>query len=334
MTTSLERYEGHQEIEWDLINFLRSKGIDFSFEGNLDAKISGVSGLSDAKESDVAFCSLPEDQAIGAVEKSSAGIILCGNEIRGRVKPKPHQLVVFLENPRRSFVMFAGQLADRMDEAHSFGTPTALVSSTAKVGKDCILGAYSVIGPNCIVGDNTKVHERVVLSRNCTVGRNCTIQSGVTIGEDGFAFERHENGELSKFPHFRGVIIGDNVEICSNTNIARGSLVDTIIGDGTKIDSMVHIAHNVRVGRNCQLTAGTVIGGSAIIGDNCWTGLNSTIKDHARLGNNVIVGAGACVIRDVPDGDIVAGVPAKSIKEKASGNNAFLMAGQKKSSGD
>jgi UDP-3-O-[3-hydroxymyristoyl] glucosamine N-acyltransferase len=189
-----------------------------------------------------------------------------------------------------------------------------------------------MIGPNCVVGDNTKIHDRVVLWQNCRLGKNCTIQSGVTIGEDGFAFERHDNNKLSKFPHFMGVIIGDNVEICANTSIARGSLTDTVVGDGTKIDAMVHIAHNAKIGKNCQLTAGTTIGGSAIIGDHCWTGLNSTIKDHATIGDNVIVGAGACVINDVPDGDIVAGVPAKSIKHKASGRNAFLMAGQNDSS--
>jgi UDP-3-O-[3-hydroxymyristoyl] glucosamine N-acyltransferase len=136
--------------------------------------------------------------------------------------------------------------------------------------------------------------------------------------------------DLEKFPHFKGVVIGDNVEICANTNIARGSLTDTVIGSGTKIDAMVHIAHNTKVGNNCQLTAGTVIGGSASVGDCCWTGLNCTIKDHVKLGMNVIVGAGACVIRDVVDGDVVAGVPAKSIKEKISESNVFLMAGQEK----
>jgi UDP-3-O-[3-hydroxymyristoyl] glucosamine N-acyltransferase len=102
-----------------------------------------------------------------------------------------------------------------------------------------------------------------------------------------------------------------------------------VIGEGTKVDALVHIAHNVIVGRNCELTAGTIIGGSTTLGDTCWTGLNSTLKDNIRLGNNVIVASGASVIHDVPDGDIVAGVPAKSIKHKVNSDQLFLMAGQK-----
>jgi UDP-3-O-[3-hydroxymyristoyl] glucosamine N-acyltransferase len=152
------------------------------------------------------------------------------------------------------------------------------------------------------------------------------------MGADGFAFERYSNGELERFPHIKGVKIGNNVEVCANTNIARGSLSDTIIGDGTKIDAMVQIAHNVTIGRNCAITTGTIIGGSTSIGDMCWAGLNSTLKDRIKIGNNVLIAAGAVVIHDTPDEDIVAGVPAKSIKEKV--NTApvklFLMAGQQK----
>jgi UDP-3-O-[3-hydroxymyristoyl] glucosamine N-acyltransferase len=163
--------------------------------------------------------------------------------------------------------------------------------------------------------------------QNCHSGNNSIIQSGVTIGEDGFAFERNADGELERFPHIRGVKIGDNVEVGANTNIARGSLSDTIIGNGTKVADMVHIGHNILIGKHCQIAAGTAIGGSTKIGDMCWTGLNSTLR-KVHVGNNVIVGCGAVVLHDVPDGDIVAGVPAKSIKDKVTTNKLFLMAGQ------
>jgi len=144
---------------------------------------------------------------------------------------------------------------------------------------------------------------------------------------DGFAYERHETFDLERFPHIGGVRIGNNVEISSNCSIARGSLSDTIIGDGTKLDALVHVAHNVEIGKDCALTAGAVIGGSTIIGDTCWLGLNSTVKHKLKMGNNVIVGSGASVIHDVPDEDIVAGVPAKSIKHKVTSKQLFLMGG-------
>jgi UDP-3-O-[3-hydroxymyristoyl] glucosamine N-acyltransferase len=163
---------------------------------------------------------------------------------------------------------------------------------------------------------------------NCVVGDNCIVQSGVFIGEDGFAYERNESTTLETFPHYGKVIIGNNVDISTNILIARGSLKDVIIRNGTKIDALVHIAHNVNIGKNCSLTAGTVIGGSTSVGDTCWLDLNSTLKHKIRLGKNVIVGSGASVIQDVPDEDIVAGVPAKCIKHKVTSNQLFLMTGQ------
>jgi UDP-3-O-[3-hydroxymyristoyl] glucosamine N-acyltransferase len=151
------------------------------------------------------------------------------------------------------------------------------------------------------------------------------------IGADGFAYERCvETMKLERFPHIGGVEIEDDVEICSNCSIARGSLSNTVIGNGTKLDALVHIAHNVEIGRNCALTAGVIIGGSTIIGDTCWFGLNSTLKHKIKIGNKVIVGSGASVINNIEDEDIIAGVPAKSIKHKVKTNQLFLMGGQSK----
>ena len=133
-----------------------------------------------------------------------------------------------------------------------------MVSETAKIGSESYIGDYVVIGDNCTIGDNTIIHDRVSLVQNCSIGNGCIIQPGVTLGADGFAFERFENGELIRFPHIGDVKIGNNVEICSNNNVARGSLSDTVIGDGTKVDAMVQIAHNVVIGKNCEITTGTI----------------------------------------------------------------------------
>ncbi len=120
------------------------------------------------------------------------------------------------------------------------------------------------------------------------------------------------------------------MEIFASCSIARGSITNTVIEEGTKIDALCHIAHNVHIGKNTQSAAGAVIGGSTIIGNNCWLGLNSTIKHKLKIGNNVIVGSGSSVIHDVADKDNVAGNPAKSIKNKISisEDKLFLMGGQ------
>jgi UDP-3-O-[3-hydroxymyristoyl] glucosamine N-acyltransferase len=209
-------------------------------------------------------------------------------------------------------------------------SPRAVISENASIGSKCYIGDYVVIGDDCSVGDNTVIYDRVSLVQNCIIGDNCLIQSGASLGSDGYAFERYETGELEKFPHKGYVRLSDNVDIYANCSIARGSLYDTKIGEGTKLDALVHIAHNVSVGRNCELTAGTVIGGSTTVGDSSWTGLNSTIKNGIKVGKNVIVASGASVIHDVTDGDIVAGVPARSIKHKVNTDEVFLMAGQNK----
>jgi len=313
-------------------------------------KIRGVASIEQATEDDLAFCSWEGEHAIQLISQSKAGIILCSKDLKGFVHPRTGAQLVFVDNPRQAFVRFGNKiLKDKEEESYStMGSatlprplnitlnnnptisPYATISkNNVRIHPNCRIGNYVTIGDDCTVGDNTVIHDRVTLLRNCEVGKNCIIQSGVTLGEDGFAYERYNDNALEKFPHFGRVIIEDNVEIYSNSNIARGSLSDTVIGDSTKIDSLVHIAHNVKIGRNCMLAAGTVIGGSTVIGDTCWTGLNSTIKHHITLGANVLVGAGAVVIHDVPPNEIVAGVPAKSIKDKVTSPEIFMMAGLK-----
>jgi UDP-3-O-[3-hydroxymyristoyl] glucosamine N-acyltransferase len=248
--------------------------------------------------------------------------------MQGLVHPNSRQLFVFTDNPRLTFVRVAREMT-RQQQLVGI-SPRAIISEKSKIGSGCYVGDYAVIGDNCSVGNNTIIYDRVSLVQNCLIGSNCVIQSGASLGSDGFAFERYEAGELEKFPHKGNVRLGNNVEIYANCSVARGSLSDTCIGEGTKLDALVHIAHNVTVGKNCELTAGTIIGGSTSVGDTSWTGLNSTLKNGIKVGRNVIVASGASVIHDIPDGDIVAGVPARSIKHKVNTDDVFLMAGQKK----
>jgi UDP-3-O-[3-hydroxymyristoyl] glucosamine N-acyltransferase len=233
-----------------------------------------------------------------------------------------------LENPRLTIIHII-KLIYKREKSESRGVAlSTILPKTVKIGKNCSIGEYCVIGDDCIIGDNTTIHDRVSILQNTRIGRNCDIQPGIVIGADGFAYERHnETLELERFPHIGGVQIGDDVEICSNCSIARGSLSDTVIGNGTKLNALVHIAHNVEIGRNCALGAGVTIGGSTIVGDTCWLGQNSTLKNKIKIGNKVIVGSGAAVIDNVEDEDIVAGVPAKSIKHKVTSNQLFLMGG-------
>jgi UDP-3-O-[3-hydroxymyristoyl] glucosamine N-acyltransferase len=324
-------------LGWNVDSLLKELDIDYSYEKseNQDVPITvnGIAPINNAYPQDLAFCSSEGDEAVMSISRSGAGVIFCKKSVELFLSPmqkkKQQQCLIFLENPRLT-VMRIIKLIYKEQKKESIGvSPKAVVSKTAKIGENCSVGEYSVIGNNCEIGDNTTIYDRVSILQNTRIGRNCIIQPGVVIGADGFAYERHpETMELERFPHIGGVDIRDNVEICSNCSIARGSLSNTIIGNGTKLDALVHVAHNVEIGKNCALTGGVIIGGSTIIGDTCWFGLNSTLKHKIKIGNKVIVGSGASVIGNIEDEDIVAGVPAKSIKAKVRSNQLFLMGGQ------
>lgn len=134
------------------------------------------------------------------------------------------------------------------------------------------------------------------------------IGKGSVIGSDGFGFIRQEDNTLYKMPHTGNVIIEENVAIGCNTCIDRAVIGSTFIGAGTKIDNLVHVAHGVKIGKNCLIVAGTVIGGSSEIGDNCFLGINCSIKNKVKIGSNCTIGMGAIVLADVPGNTTVKGI--------------------------
>jgi len=321
-------------LVWNVQALIENVGIH-SYEiwrNGSPVTVSSIAPINRACFKDLSFCSSEGEDAIKAISRSSAGVILCNKSVKQGLsqieKQKRRQCLVFLDNPRLTIMHIMNLVYKQKKSELRAVSRSALVPKTATIGKNCSIGEFCVIGDNCEIGNNTTIHDRVSILQNTRIGRNCDIQPGVVIGADGFAYERdNETLELERFPHIGGVQIGDNVEICSNCSIARGSLLDTVIGNGTKINALVHVAHNVELGRNCALGAGVTIGGSTIIGDTCWLGQNSTLKNKIKVGNKVIVGSGAAVINNVEDEDIVAGVPAKSIKHKVTSNQLFLMGG-------
>lgn len=314
--------------EWDAESIVSDLETGFDVDGP-PRNVRGVSSIYEAGEQDLTFCAWDGDKAISAISRSRAGMILCKKSLRDVAVPNKNSQLVFLDNPRLTFVHFVNRVRNEQRQGSiSANNTNATIARSVKIGNNCKIGSLTFIGEDCIIGDNVVIEDGVSL-KNCRIGDGSIIQCGVAIGSDGFAYERYPQGRLERFPHLGGVVIGKNVEICANSSIARGSLSDTTIGDGTKLDALVHLAHNVQVGRDCQLAAGTIIGGSTTMGDSCWTGLNSTLKNQIHLGNGVLVAAGACVINDFPDGEIVAGVPAKSIKDKVRSNELFIMTGKK-----
>ncbi|AHZ81400.1 UDP-3-O-[3-hydroxymyristoyl] glucosamine N-acyltransferase [Brucella abortus 225/65] len=189
----------------------------------------------------------------------------------------------------------------------------AVIGSGVTIGAGTLIAATAVIGQNCQIGRNSYIAPGV--SVQCAfIGNNVSLHPGVRIGQDGFGYVPGAAG-LDKVPQLGRVIIQDNVEIGANTTVDRGSLDDTVIGEGTKIDNLVQIAHNVRIGRFCLVAAHCGISGSCVIGDQTMLGGRVGLADHLIIGSRVQVAAASGVMNDIPDGERWGGIPARPIKQ-------------------
>ncbi len=166
-----------------------------------------------------------------------------------------------------------------------------------------------------MVGANSIIEHNVVLHSGTRIGKNCRIRSCSSIGGDGFGFERLDDGTPMRFPHLGGVVIGDNVEIGALNSIAKGALSDTFIADYVKTDSLVHIAHNCFVNESALITACAELSGGVTLGKRVWVGPNVAMMQKVTVGDDALIGLGAVVTKNVCARTIVAGNPAKKIRD-------------------
>jgi UDP-3-O-[3-hydroxymyristoyl] glucosamine N-acyltransferase len=193
--------------------------------------------------------------------------------------------------------------------------PTAIVSSSSRIDLSASIGAYCVVGDHCVIGARSVLRSHVTLYDRVEIGSDVIVNSGTVIGADGFGYERNELGELEKFPHIGGVVIDDHAEIGSNTSIDRGTVGNTWIKTGARIDNQVHIAHNVVVGARSAVIAQAMIGGSVRIGDESWIAPAAVLMNQISIGAKATVGLGAVVTKDVENGQTVMGSPAQDMAD-------------------
>lgn len=178
------------------------------------------------------------------------------------------------------------------------------------------IGQHSVIGPGVRIGAHTVIGHHVVIGAEVEIGERCSIKSGAVIGEEGFGFERDARGAAVRLPHIGTVRIGNDVEIGSLTTVCRGTLGDTVLQDGAKIDDHVHIAHNISVGEHAFVIACAEVSGGVRIGKRAWIAPAATVLNQLTIGDDAIVGLGAVVVRNVEAGATVVGNPAKPLSGK------------------
>lgn len=295
-------------------------------KGDGTREVLGVAGLENAAAGDLTFAE--GARALALAGRSSAGCILVaeGSAVSGRT-------TIAVKHPKLALIRAAAALLPKAP-VNSGIHPTAVVSSGARLAGDAAVGAHAVIEDQVTVGARTSIGAGVFLGRGVAIGSDSILQPGVSIypgarvgnrvvihsgtvvGSDGFGYV-FADGRHHKFPQIGLVIIEDDVEIGSNTTIDRGALENTVIGQGTKIDNLVQIGHNVRVGRHCVIAAQTGVAGSSEIGDYVVIGGQVGVGNAVRIEDRAIIGAQA----GIPTGKIVRrgltmwGTPARPLAE-------------------
>ncbi|MES2543452.1 MAG: UDP-3-O-(3-hydroxymyristoyl)glucosamine N-acyltransferase [Bacteroidota bacterium] len=211
--------------------------------------------------------------------------------------------------------------------------PMAFVHDTATIGIGTKIGAGSYVGPNvklgenviiypnvtvldeCSVGNNSILWPGVVMRERCHIGAHCILHPNATIGADGFGFRPDPEKGLVKIPQIGNVILGNGVEIGANSSVDRGKFSSTVLGDGCKIDNLVQIGHNCRLGKFCIMAGHSGLAGSVTLGNGVIIGGSASIKDHVTIGDGAIVGAGSGVTADIPAGKTMLGYPAVEARD-------------------
>ncbi|MFW6134280.1 MAG: UDP-3-O-(3-hydroxymyristoyl)glucosamine N-acyltransferase [Elusimicrobiota bacterium] len=298
-----------------------TKLIDGELIGNPDIKINGANTLECAEKGDITFLANPKYKKW--TDKTDASCIIVSKKYRGSKK----QSIIKVDDPVASFSEILKHLYGDKKHPVRGKSKKAEISPQADIDKQVKIGDFVRIEQDAKIGRNTIVYPNVYIGKNSEIGNNCIIYPGVNImdsvkignnviihagtviGSDGFGYST-ENGKHKKIPQVGGVIVNDQVEIGANVTIDRGSPGNTIIGEGTKIDNLVQIAHNVKIGKSCLIVAQAGIAGSTIIEDNVVLAGQAGIVGHIKIGKGAQVGAQAGVTRNIKPGHLVSGYPA------------------------
>ena len=298
--------------------------VDGKVIGEPDINISGVSEIQNSLPGTITFLGNPKYKQFLTETQADAIFVRNDDHLNGKngiVVSNPQLAMartLRLFFPEKSFEPSIHESAV-IDSTASVGENIfidagVVIKSGASIGDNSIIGANVVIGNRAAIGKNCSLKPNVTIYHNVKIGDNCIIHSGTAIGCDGFGFVT-ENNIHEKIPQTGNVVIGNDVEIGSNCAIDRATIGITSIGDMTKIDNLVHIAHNVKVGKGCLITAGFAVAGSTEIGDYCTFAGQVGIAPHVKIGSDSVFAAKSGVTKSLEGGKVYAGFPAREIRE-------------------
>ena len=297
--------------------------------GDPELTVFGVASLLDASREEASF--LGNEKYFQDFLHTSAGIVLVPPSLPAYPE---HAAFVEVDNPS---IAFNALVKYFMASAYRFTPgihPTAIIDPTASFNPDKIhVGAYTCIGAHCVIGDGTdigngcdigdgvtmgencRLHAHVTIRERCKLGNRVTIQPGAVIGSDGFGFLMGDNGRYVGIDQVGIVELGDDVDVGANTTIDRARFGRTIVGEGTKIDNLIQLGHNVVVGRHCIIVAQSGIAGSTKVGDYATIAAQVGISGHLNIGSKSTLGAKTGVLSDIPENSTYWGMPAFPYKD-------------------
>jgi UDP-3-O-[3-hydroxymyristoyl] glucosamine N-acyltransferase len=314
--------------------------VDGQYAGDRDRQVSAVAPLAEAGEEQLSF--LSNRKYAAQLAKTKAGAILVPKNLEGE-----DARWIRVDDPYFAISRIMTRWFSTRPRPKTV-SPLASISSSARLGTNVAVGPFTTIGDNVVVGNNVTIFQGVSIEAGSTlgddsiiypnvviydgarIGRRCVIHAGVIIGSDGYGFALHE-GKHHKIPQIGIVRIEDDVEIGAGTTIDRAALGETVIGEGTKIDNLVQIGHNVKIGKHCLLVSQVGIAGSTELGDHVFVAGQSGFSGHLKIGHRVQVAAKSAVLADVPDDTKVMGSPAMPFNEFARRHAAVKKLARRKS---
>ena len=307
--TELEAESGGRKMKVsDIITFL--KGCRHT--GDLARRITGVSSLAKASEGSLVFCRRGNEEALKDLK--GCIILLSGEDLPPLDDSNTY---VMVDDPRLAFARllrsFFAPNEDRLLASISMAVhPTVVIEcGHFHMGKNVEIGPYTCIDGDCSIGANTRIGSHVCIKGKVVIGENVCISPQAVVGASAGSYIRNEVGGWEYNPQLGGVLIADDVGIGSNAIVHRAALEDTIIGRGSKIGANCYIGHNSVIGEDTFIAGKTIFGGRTKVGDYCHIGLSVVTIPGIKIGDNVLVGAGAVVTRDIESGCVAYGNPAR-----------------------
>ena len=263
--------------------------------GNSQTMFEYVSSIFNSKDNSIAY--INDMRSLSYMDETKISCIIATSEIASKIKIP----VVIHENPQLLFIKI---IKESYNPSHSSMFSNA-IDTCNKIDPSATIGINSVIGKNVTIGKSSIIYPNVTIYDDSIIGDNVIIQSGAVIGSDGFGLIKDSDFWI-KVPHIGNVIIGNNVEIGANTTIDKGTIDSTIISDNVKIDNLVHVAHNVTIGKNTAIAACVGIAGSTSIGENCTIGGGSGLNGHICIADNVHIHGMTMVTKSIKEAGMYA----------------------------